>query len=67
MDIAKSIRVAIAREGKTQTWLAEQLKTNRATVNTYCRGKAKPSHRRVEVMSEIFGMTVSEFIALGEK
>lgn len=67
MDLAKSIRVALAREGKTQTWLAQELCTHRATVNTYCKGKAKPSHKRVQLIADIFGMTVSELYALGEK
>lgn len=67
MKLARSIRMALAREGVTQTWLAEQLGTNRATVNNYCKGKGMPSHKRIEAIAEIFGLTVSELYALGEK
>lgn len=67
MSLDVSIRVALAREGKTQTWLADQLDTNRATVNTYCKGYARPSHDRVEKIAEIFGLSVSELYALGER
>ncbi len=67
MDIAKSIRVGLAREAKTQTWLGEQIDATKATVSNYCRGRTKPGPDRLEEIAGIFGMTVSEFIALGEK
>ena len=67
MRLARSIRMALAREGVTQTWLAEQLGVKRATVNNYCLGKGMPSHKRIEVIADIFGMSVSELYALGEK
>lgn len=67
MDIAKSIRVALAREAKNQTWLGDQIGATKATVSNYCKGRSKPDSDRLEQIAQLFDMTVSEFIALGEK
>lgn len=67
MDLARSIRIGLAREGKTQGWLSEQIGATRPTICHYCTGKAQPGPERIRQMAEVFGMTVSEFIALGEK
>lgn len=67
MDIAKSIRVGLAREAKNQTWLADQIGATRATASNYCNGRSKPDAKRIEEIAGLFGMSVSEFIAIGEK
>lgn len=67
MDIAKSIRIALAERNERQPWLASQLKVSRAYVNRMANGNTIPGGKTIETLADIFGMSVSEFIALGEK
>jgi transcriptional regulator with XRE-family HTH domain len=67
MDIAKSIRLALADINERQPWLASRLGVTRAHVNRMANGAIVPGGRKIEEIAEVFGMTVSEFIALGEK
>lgn len=67
MDIGKSIRLALAERNERQTWLADQLNVSRAYVNRLANGISVPGGKTIEAIADVFGMTVSEFIALGEK
>jgi transcriptional regulator with XRE-family HTH domain len=67
MDIAKSIRLSLADINERQPWLAGRLGVTRAYVNRMANGTIVPGGKKIEEIAEVFGMTVSEFIALGEK
>lgn len=67
MDIGKSIRLALADINEKQPWLASQMGVTRAYVNRMANGTVVPGGKTIERIADIFGMTVSEFIALGEK
>ena len=44
------IKAVLAENGKTNNWLAEQLKVNRTTVSKWCRNEMQP---RVETLFQI--------------
>lgn len=67
MDIGKSIRLALAEKNERQPWLADKMGVTRAYVNRMANGVTVPGGKTIERIAGIFGMTVSEFIALGEK
>lgn len=67
MDLATSIRVALAYRGKTQSWLARQMGCHRSYVNKLTKGTVKPGFKKAEEIAGILGYSVSEFIALGER
>lgn len=67
MDVGKSIRIALAERNERQPWLARQMGCSLAYVNRLANGKRVPGGNTIEAIATIFGMTVSEFIALGEK
>lgn len=48
--ILNRIKAVIAEQGKTNNWLAEQLKVNRTTVSKWCRNDMQP---RVETLFQI--------------
>jgi len=66
MDIGKSIRIALAERNERQTWLAKQMGCSRGYVNRLSNGGVVPGGKTIETIADIFGMSVSEFIALGE-
>lgn len=67
MDIGKSIRLSLAEINERQTWLADQMGVSRAYVNRMANGTSVPGGKTIERIAEIFGKSVSEFVALGEK
>lgn len=67
MDIGKSIRIALADRNERQTWLAKEMNCSRGYVNRLANGVTVPGGKTIESIAVIFGMTASEFVALGEK
>jgi len=67
MDIGKSIRLALADRNERQPWLAKEMGVTTAYVNRLANGGAVPGGKNIELIAGVFGMSVSEFIALGEK
>lgn len=67
MDLAASIRVALAYREKNQAWLAREMDVHRSYVNQMAKGKVRPGMLQAEKIAGILGYTLSEFIALGEK
>lgn len=67
MDIGKSIRVALAHRNENKSWLAKELGCTPAWVSRLANGDVVPGGKTIEGIAQVFGMTVSEFIALGEK
>lgn len=66
MNIAKSLNEALYKERKTQTWLAGELGCTIAYVNAVCAGDKIPSANKLHQIAKVFGMQLSELIALGE-
>ena len=66
MNVAKSIRVSLAKENKKQTWLANELGVSRAYVSALCTGEKRPSMDKMTVIANVFHVSVSEFIKRGE-
>ena len=67
MDLAASIRVALAYRGRNQTWLANEMGVHRSYVNQMTKGRVKPGMNQAEKIAAILDYSLSEFIALGEK
>jgi len=66
MNVGKSIKMALVKVDKKQTWLAEQLGISSRQVNKVANNESA-SGKTIEKMAEVFGMKVSDFLALGEE
>lgn len=65
MNLSKSLRIAFAQQGIKHKLLAQQLGvSNQQISNWLATGQIKQAY--LVPIAEFFGMTVSEFIALGE-
>lgn len=65
MDIGKSIRVAMAMRGLRGNQLAERLQVTAPTISVML-GRKTCAGQTLQDLASIFGMKVSEFVALGE-
>tara|TARA_R110002051_G_C8702641_1_gene494593 strand:- start:1423 stop:1620 length:198 start_codon:yes stop_codon:yes gene_type:complete len=65
MDLSKSLRLAIAIKGVKHKDLAKQLGTTSQQVSNWIKSGAIKQTSLVSI-SEALGLSVSEFIALGE-
>lgn len=65
MNVGKSIKMALVKVDKKQTWLAEQLGISSRQVNKVANAESA-SGKTIEKMADVFGMKVSDFLALGE-
>jgi len=71
MNIAKSIKIALVQCEKDQRWLANKLSTimdkkiSRQQISNWCStGRMRPE--TLEIISKVFNLKVSQFLALGE-
>ena len=65
MNIRLSTRKALAGKDKTQKWLALQLGIRESKLSRWVNS-AHLSTDKIEMMAEVFGMSVGQFISLGE-
>lgn len=65
MNVGKSIKVALAKKEMNQQDLAEKMDVTKPYVSQLA-GKAHAGMGTVVILAAAFGMSVSEFIALGE-
>ena len=65
MNTGNSIKVALIHKGWSQKDLAEKLGVTKQTISVLANGKIC-SAARLNDLSEVFEMKVSDFIALGE-
>ena len=65
MNIGRSIEVAMTQNDKNSAWLADQLNLTVTRVNVM-RNSTHANTKNVERISRVFGMEVSDFVALGE-
>ena len=66
MNIGKSIEISLINKGMKKKELASELGVNNATISRWCTGDSECPMPKVQKMSGLFGLSVSEFIALGE-
>lgn len=66
MNIKRSIKIALARIDKSQTWLAEESGVARTTISIMCSTN-RTSTASVAELAKALSMSVSEFIAIGEE
>lgn len=65
MNLRISIDVALAKAEKSQIWLAEQIGVEPQSIYNM-RGRNSCSQKSLEAMAQALGMSVSEFVNLGE-
>lgn len=66
MDLGKSIKVACAMKGETQTKLAKAMAISEQTVTSWVKGNSSPRLNQIGQVAYYFDMPVSVFISLGE-
>jgi hypothetical protein len=65
MNIGQSTKIALLKIKKTQIWLAGEIGTTSVQANRICNGKTANS-KTIERLANVFSMSCSDFIALGE-
>lgn len=65
MNVGKSVKVAIALNGKSINWLAEQLNVGRVRASVIANSE-RANQETIEKLASVFNLKASEFIALGE-
>lgn len=65
MDIGKSIRIALAEKNITRAVLASKLGCGRPNVTQMC-SSGRVRSETLKRLAEVFEMSVSDFIKLGE-
>lgn len=65
-NVGESIKAALKRKGKSQKWLAEQMKITTPYMSAVCSGKYNVSIQRYQEIADILEMPLSELVALGE-
>lgn len=66
MNVGKSLKVALAKKGMRQNEFAAQMNLSRQWIGKLANSE-KAGMGSVEKLAEAFGMSVSEFIKLGEE
>lgn len=59
---AQNLNYYVKRSGKSQSELAEECGVSQSTFNEWCRGKKYPRIDRIERLSEIFKIKMSDLI-----
>lgn len=65
MNISKSIQVCLEDTDMKKKKIAKELDVSQQTVTELCKSKTCSS-RMLIGLSKVFGMSVSEFVSLGE-
>ena len=65
MNIKRSTRKALADKEQHQSWLAKKLKATEPQVSVWINSE-NLNTRLIKRIADVFGMTVGEFIRLGE-
>lgn len=66
VNVGRSTKVALAMNKKTVVWLSQQLGVSHTRASAICN-RAEGNASSIDRLANLFGMTPSEFIALGEK
>lgn len=65
MNVGKSLKVALAKKGLRQNEFAAKLKVSRQWIGKLANSE-KAGMGSVETLASAFGMSVSDFLKLGE-
>lgn len=65
MNVGKSIKIALIKQGMEQRDLAEKMKVSKPYISQLA-GKEQIGMGTVVLLAEAFSMKVSDFLALGE-
>lgn len=66
MNLGKSIKIALAKAEKDQSWLAQELNLPQQEISRFINQSQTKRLKAIGQMADVFDMKVSEFIALGE-
>lgn len=67
MSIGEAIRVMLARENKSQTWLANEVSVSRSYMSSLCNDNKNPSWNLINRISKAFDCELWELIKEGGK
>lgn len=56
------IKVVLAEQGKTNKWLAKQLKKNETTISRWCTNEVQPSLDTLVEIAGLFGIDVRDLL-----
>jgi DNA-binding XRE family transcriptional regulator len=54
------LKQTLQEQGRTTTWLANQLEVSRTTAHSWTSGKTKPEDHRKETISKLLGISIEE-------
>lgn len=54
------IKETLEAQGRTKTWLADQLGVHQTTIHKYCANQMHPDIFKLKLISEILGVTMEE-------
>jgi plasmid maintenance system antidote protein VapI len=60
IQVRCNIGLLLKNEGRTQTWLAEQIGATAPMVNDWCKGKANPSIGYILRVQKVTGWTLDK-------
>ncbi len=61
------LKVVLAERGKTNQWLAAQLKKNETTVSRWCTNDTQPSVENMLIISKLLGVDVKDLLHTTKK
>jgi len=61
-EVYNRIKAALAEQGKTNNWLADQLEMNRTTVSKWCRNEMQPRVETLFQIARVLDMDVRELL-----
>jgi transcriptional regulator with XRE-family HTH domain len=61
------IKEVLKEQGRTQTWLAEQIDKSYVVVTNYCNNNAQPSIENLSKIAEVLDVDVRELLVSTKK
>ncbi|MGB5025965.1 MAG: helix-turn-helix transcriptional regulator [Saprospiraceae bacterium] len=61
------LKAVLAERGKTNRWLALQLKKNETTISRWCTNVTQPSVENMVMISKLLGVDVKELLHTTKK
>jgi putative transcriptional regulator len=66
-QVYNRIKAVLAEKGKTNLWLAEQMKKNKTTVSKWCTNEMQPTMENLFQIAEVLNVDVRELIISTKK
>ena len=67
MKVYNRIKAVLAEQGKTNNWLADQMKMNRTTVSKWCRNDMQPRIETLFQIAMVLNVDVRELLVSTKK